>query len=82
MTRTYVVDLVERTTATYLQVFLGLLIADWTDFAAMSDFLDLGTSAAVAAVPAALAVLKGGLARATGDRNSAAMSRPKVRRAD
>jgi hypothetical protein len=52
-------DVAERTVATYLQAFFGLLLAGWT-----TDAVDLSLvqTAAVAAVPAALAVLKGALA--------------------
>ena len=52
-------DVAERTVATYLQAFIGLLLAGWT-----TDAVDLSLvqAAAVSAVPAALAVLKGALA--------------------
>lgn len=52
-------DVAERTAATYFQTFVGLLLAGWT-----TDAVDLSLfqSAAIAAVPAALAVLKGALA--------------------
>jgi hypothetical protein len=46
---------------TYLQVFVGLLLAGWTDFADSEQFLDLATSAAVAAVPALLAFIQNAL---------------------
>lgn len=57
--RVWVVDVVERTVATWAQSFLGLLLAGWT-----TDAVDLSLiqSAAVSAVPAALAVLKGAVA--------------------
>ena len=53
-------DTAERTVATYVQTFLGLLVAGWA-----SDAVDLALieSAAIAAVPAALAVLKAAIAR-------------------
>jgi hypothetical protein len=51
-------DTVERTVATYLEVLFGLLIAGWTDHIDWS----FGKSAAVSAVPAALAVMKAAFA--------------------
>jgi hypothetical protein len=62
----FAVDVLERAFATYLEVFLGLLVA--------SDKLNISyvTAAAVAAVPTGLAVLKAGLARFLGDKKSAA----------
>ena len=53
-------DTIERTVATYVQGFLGLVIAGWA-----SDAVDLAMieSAAIAAVPAALAVVKAAIAR-------------------
>lgn len=50
-----------RALRTYLQVFIGLLLAGWTDFANTEQFLDLATSAAVAAVPAALSFIQNAL---------------------
>lgn len=62
-------DAVERTLATYVQALAGLLIAGW------SDMVDVGTlrAAAVAAIPAGLAVLKAAIARRFGDPESAAL---------
>lgn len=80
MTRKYLIDLAERVGATYVETLVGLLVVGWGDFGAVSDFLDLGTSAAVAAVPAALAVLKGGLARLRGDRENPSLVAPPIRR--
>lgn len=59
MTKVWIRDVAERTISTYLQAFLGLLLAGWT-----TDTVDLSVvqAAAIAAVPAALAVLKGALA--------------------
>jgi hypothetical protein len=60
---TWIKDTVERALATYVEVLLGLLIAGWT-----TDKIDLSflSSAALAAVPAGLAVIKAALAsRAT-----------------
>lgn len=77
--RKYLLDLLERTVATYVETLLGLLIVGWGDFGAVSDFLDLGTSAAIAAAPAALAVLKGGIARFRGDRENPSLVAPPIR---
>ena len=58
MNKAFFLDLAERAVATYVQVFLGLLIAAGTtgfDLAAIQ-------AAAVAAIPAALSVLKSALA--------------------
>ncbi|MGW1071598.1 holin [Streptomyces sp. NPDC002537] len=51
----FLLDLAERTAATYLEAFLGLLLA--------GTVTDLSTAkaAAVAAIPAALAIAKGAL---------------------
>ncbi|MER6531144.1 hypothetical protein [Streptomyces sp. NPDC001508] len=59
-------DLAERTIATYLEAFLGLLLA--------SSIVDLSTAkaAAVAAIPAGLAVVKGALSSLVGSSSSAA----------
>lgn len=58
-TKTWLIDTLERTLATYLEVLVGLLIAQWA-----SDKIDLTllSTAALAAVPAALAVLKSAIA--------------------
>lgn len=65
MTKAFLIDLAERVAATYLQSFIGLLL--------VSGALDIDTlkAAALAAVPAALAVVKGVLARKVGDPESA-----------
>jgi hypothetical protein len=59
MNKVWIRDVAERTAATYVQAFIGLLLAGWT-----TDTVDLSLvqAAAVAAVPAALAVVKGALA--------------------
>ena len=75
----YLLDLAERVLATYFETLVGLLIVDWADFTDISHFLDFGTSAAVAAIPAALAVLKGGLARFRGDRENPSLVAPPIR---
>jgi hypothetical protein len=58
MNRRFLLDLGERTVATYAQAWAGLLLADST------HLLSLGAAraAAIAALPAALAVIKGALA--------------------
>lgn len=50
-----------RAVRTYLQVFIGLLLAGWVDFADAGEFLDLAKSAAMAAVPAGLALVQNAL---------------------
>ncbi|MFJ3793911.1 holin [Kitasatospora sp. NPDC090091] len=65
----YLLDLAERTLATYVVTLLGLLTAsgfDLTDLGAMR-------AAAIAAIPAALSLVKGALATLVGDPNSAAL---------
>lgn len=59
MTKQWVVDTIERAVATFVEVFLGLLIAQWS-----TDKLDLTvvSTAALAAVPALLAVVKAAVA--------------------
>lgn len=79
MTRKYLIDLAERVAATYVETLIGLLIIDWADATDAAAFLDLGTSAAIAAVPAGLAVLKGGLARFRGDRENPSLVAPPIR---
>lgn len=51
-------DISERTLLTYLEAFLGLLLADST-----TDMISLSVlqAAAVSAIPAALAVVKGSI---------------------
>ena len=62
----FFVDLAERTVATYLEAFLGLLLA--------GQVVDLSAAkaAAVAAIPAGLAVVKGALSAFVGSPQSAA----------
>ncbi|MEV8480224.1 hypothetical protein [Streptomyces sp. NPDC051173] len=61
----FFLDLVERTAATYIEAFLGLLLA--------GTVTDLSTAkaAALSAVPAALAIAKGTLARFLGPSGTA-----------
>lgn len=67
MSRKFLVDLAERVVATYIQSFLGLLL--------VADAIDIGAvkAALVAAAPAALAVVKGVLAKRLGDPESASV---------
>ncbi|GAA2982872.1 holin [Kitasatospora sp. NPDC006786] len=67
--RKFILDLVERTVATYAAAFLGLLLADRFDLTSISSL----KAAAVAALPAALTVLKGAVATRVGDSTSAAL---------
>ncbi|MEV5953717.1 holin [Streptomyces sp. NPDC051987] len=62
----FFVDLAERTVATYLEAFLGLLLA--------GSVVDLSAAkaAAVAAIPAGLAVVKGALSAFVGSPTTAA----------
>ncbi|MGW1000735.1 holin [Streptomyces sp. NPDC002520] len=62
----FLIDIAERTVATYLEAFLGLLLAG-----AVVD-LPAARAAAVAAIPAALAVVKGALSAFVGTPGTAA----------
>jgi Putative lactococcus lactis phage r1t holin len=62
------IDILERTLAAYLTTFLGLLIADGFDLTNVSAL----KAAAIAALPAALSVIKGAIGARFGDRTSAA----------
>ena len=66
-------DLFERTLVTWVEVFLGLLIASWGDVKGIGDLSIAGT-AALAAIPAALAVLKGGIAKYVGSSDNASLN--------
>ncbi len=68
----YLLDLAERTAATYFEALLGLLLASGIGVAQITD-LSFWTKAAVAAIPAGLAVLKGGMAKFVGSANTAAL---------
>ena len=63
----FAVDLIERTTVAYLVSFLSILLA------APALSIGFAQGAAVAAIPAALAVLKSAAARFVGRRGSAAV---------
>lgn len=71
-----IIDILERAFFTYVEAFVGLLIVAnvWTTTQAggLVSLLQVVQVAAISAVPAALAVIKGGLASVIGDRNSAA----------
>jgi hypothetical protein len=67
--RKFVLDLVERTVATYAAAFLGLLLADGFDLTSVGAL----RAAAVAAVPAALTVLKGAISTFVGDPTTAGL---------
>lgn len=78
MTRKYLLDLAERVASTYVQALCGLLIASWADVGELGALSVLET-AGIAAVPAGLAVLKGGLARFRGDRENPSLVSPPIR---
>jgi hypothetical protein len=65
----FVLDLTERVGATYALSFLGLLLADGFDLTSVGAL----KASAVAALPAALTVIKGILATFVGDPTSAAL---------
>ncbi|MGW4685413.1 hypothetical protein ACWEPM_10930 [Streptomyces sp. NPDC004244] len=62
-----VADIAERTVLTYLEAFLGLLLAGAT-----TDIVDLSVLQAVAALPAGLAVIKGAIGSRLGQVGTAA----------
>ncbi|KNB50327.1 holin [Streptomyces caatingaensis] len=68
MNKKVLVDIAERTVAAYLTTFIGLLLADGFDLTSVSAL----KAAAIAALPAALSVIKGALGRYVGDKDSAA----------
>jgi hypothetical protein len=75
MNKKYWVDVVERVVATYVEVFLGLVIG--------SAFVDSGklnmgavTAAGIAALPAALSLIKSLVASRLGDPSSASLVEP------
>jgi hypothetical protein len=77
MSKRFVRDLAERVSSTYLQAFLGLLLASGFGVDGVLD-LSIAVKAAVAAIPAALSVLKGLLARGVGDKESASLAAPPI----
>lgn len=73
MAKRFVVDFAERVVATYVEVFLGLLIASWASVPEVGALSVLET-AAVAAIPTALAALKALVAKYRGNGESASLS--------
>jgi len=69
MNTRFVLDLIERTAATYVEAVAGLLLADST------GLINLGAvkAAAAAALPAAFAVVKAALAGSVGSDGTAAL---------
>ncbi|MER7794916.1 holin [Streptomyces sp. NPDC097640] len=65
----FLYDLAERTILTYVETFLGLLLAS-----GVTDLVDISTAkaAAIAALPAALAVVKSAAGSLLGNNASAA----------
>ena len=61
-------DVVERTAAAYVTTFLGLLLATGMDLTNLSAV----KAAAIAAIPAALSVIKGVVGSMFGDTSTAA----------
>ncbi|MFJ8163806.1 holin [Streptomyces sp. NPDC096136] len=62
-----IADIVERTIATYAATFLGLLLADGFDLTSLGAL----RAASIAALPAALSVVKGALGPLVGDSGTA-----------
>lgn len=77
MTKRFFRDLSERVIATYAQAFLGLLLASGFGVDGVLD-LSIVVKAGIAAIPAALSVLKGLIARSVGDKESASLAVPPV----
>lgn len=74
ITKRFIVDLVERTASTYIEVFTGLLLASWADLSGPVTRMAIVEKAAVAAVPSALTVVKGALAKLRGNGDSASIA--------
>lgn len=77
MTKRYIRDLVERVGSTYVQAFVGLLLASGFGVDGVLD-LSLVVKAGIAALPAALSLVKGLLARTVGDQESASLAKPPI----
>lgn len=73
--RDWIKDVGERAISTYIEAVCTFLILNWSD----TISLDLLETAAASGVPALLAVVKGALARTTGDPESASFNLPRVR---
>lgn len=69
MNRAFLLDLAERTSATYVETFAGLLLADTTHLLSLGD----ARVAAVAALPAAFTVVKAALAGSIGSTSTASV---------
>lgn len=65
LNRRYLTDLAERVIATYLEAFVGLLLV------APALDIDAVTAALVAAIPAALSIVKGALSAFIGQKGTA-----------
>lgn len=74
VTKRFIVDLVERTVSTYVEVFLGLVLASGLDVSGPVTRMAIVEKAAVAALPAALTVVKSGLAKLRGNGDSASIA--------
>ncbi|MEV5510310.1 holin [Streptomyces orinoci] len=68
MNKKVLIDIAERTIAAYVTTFLGLILADGFNLTSVSAL----KAAAIAALPAALSVIKGAIGRYIGDKDSAA----------
>ncbi len=68
LNKTFLRDVAERAVSTYLQAFVGLLIAG-----TFTLNIDSVKAAGIAAIPAALSVLKSALASRIGDKDSASL---------
>lgn len=77
MTRRYIRDLTERALRTYVQTFIGLLMAAGFAADGTIDLSVLGT-AAVSAIPAVLSLIMSLLARSVGDSESASLAKPPI----
>jgi len=77
MTKRYLRDLAERVLSTYAQAFIGLLLASGFGVDGVLDLSSL-RKAAIAAIPAALSLAKGLLARTVGDEESASLAKPPI----
>ena len=73
MNKQFIRDLAERVISTYVQVLLGLVIAS-----SATDAINISTlrAAAVSAIPAALSVLKGLIAKQFGSADDASLIEP------
>lgn len=69
----YLRDIVERAAKTYVQVLIGLVLAE-NVFADGTVDLSVLQTAAVAAIPAALSVVSSALSQFRGDPDSASLS--------